>query len=122
MLRPRCTPLTIGTAHAMDSKTRQLVAMTGSLIVMGGALLLGCGSSEATTPTVSASPTVTSCTSVAYAGNTYSVQCSIPGQSQQPVGITIFAPAIAPVCLIVSCRAGCASTVTKGTASGSTCS
>lgn len=97
---------------------RRFVVLPGASIVMLGALVLGCRDESVTPPAVPAGPSVASCTSLLYGGNSYSVQCSAPGQSQQPSGVNIFPAAIAPVCFKVTCSSGCASSVTKGTATG----
>jgi hypothetical protein len=85
---------------------RRFVVTAGALIVMGGgAFMLGCGGDDVTG---SAGPTVASCSMIKYGGSSYPAQCSIPGQAQQPSGLTI---TTGSVCLKVTCSSGCASSV-----------
>ena len=86
--------------------TVRFVTTAGSVMVMGGALMLGCGGSDS--PTTPAAPKVTSCSTVEFRSNTYKAQCAIPGQSQQPAGLTLTSGV---VCLKVTCSSGCASAV-----------
>lgn len=98
------------------------------IVVFAATALIGCGggSSSPTAPSTVAAPVstvdprVVSCGIVSYRGTNESVQCSIPGQTQQPSAVHKFFTGRTD-CLIVTCSAGCASTVRVGTNSGGSC-
>lgn len=81
-------------AHSIVRNTLIRCAVTAAAAVLVAACGGGSGSSSpmAAGPSTASSTAISilSCSTISYRGQTLSASCSIPGESQQPSGVSLF--------------------------------